>query len=112
VSWLTHVWSQETFACTVHDPLQQSWHSVVQSVDPGCSWQLSVHWASQLAEQFSEQSLPLQPATHPAWQSLVHWSLHVNVAGLVVHSVSHVFWQSFVQVVVAVSVHFVEQVVV
>ena len=23
------------FACTLHDPLQLSWHSVVQSVEPG-----------------------------------------------------------------------------
>ena len=108
----THVWSQETFACTVHEPLQQSWHSVVQSVDPGFSWQLWVHWAPQLAEQSSEQLSPVQPDMHPAWQLLEHSSVHEKVAGFVVHAVLHVFWQSFVHVVVAESVHCVEQVVV
>ncbi len=112
VSMLTQVWSQEMFACTVHDPLQQSWHSVVQSVEPGCSWQLWVHWVSQLAEQSAEQPSPLQPAMHPAWQSVVHWSLHEKVVGVVVQAVLHLLSQVFVQVVVAESVHIVAQVVV
>ena len=92
--------------------LQLSWHSVVQSVEPGCTSHFSVHCVSQLAEHSAEQSSPLQLAMHPAWQSVEQCSLQVKVAGLVVHSVLHLVWQVSVQVVVAVAVHIVEHVVV
>jgi hypothetical protein len=112
VSMLTHDSSHEMFAWTVHDPLQQSWHSVVQSVEPGCSWHFCVHWESQLAEHSASQSLPLHPAVHPALQSVEHWSLHVKVAGVVVQAVLHLVSQVSVQVVDADSVHIAEHVVV
>jgi hypothetical protein len=99
------------FAWVVQDPLQASWHSVVQSVDPGCAWQLFVHSVSQLAEQSAEQPSPVQLAAHPAWQSVVHWSLHVKVVGVVVQAVWHWVWQESVQVVDADLVHSVEHVV-
>jgi hypothetical protein len=110
VSVLTHDWSHEMFAWTEQDPLQQSWHTVVQSVDPGCTWQLSVHFASQCAEHSSEQPSPVQLAVHPASQSLLQCSWQLKVAGSVVHSVRHLVSQVFVQVVDADSVHIVEHV--
>jgi hypothetical protein len=112
VSELTHSWSHLMFAWTVQEPVQQSWHCVVQEVEPGFSLQLSVHWVSQLAEHSAEQLSPVQLDMHPAWQSVVHSSLQVKVAGLVVQAVSHLVWQVSVQVVTGVEVHIVEQVVV
>jgi hypothetical protein len=63
---------------------------VVQSVEPWSSLQLSVHWVSQLDAQSAEQVSPVQFDMHPDWQSVVHWSSHVNVVGVVVHAVLHV----------------------
>jgi hypothetical protein len=59
------------FACTVHDPLQESLQTVLQSVDPGCASHFCVHCASQLDEHCDEQPWPVQPDMHPAWQSEV-----------------------------------------
>jgi hypothetical protein len=112
VSVLTQVSSQLMFACTVQDPVQQSWHSVVQSVEPWWSLQLSVHWVSQLDEQSAAQLAPVQLDMHPAWQSVEQWPSQVNVLGMVVHAVLQLVWQVFVQVVAAEAVHIVEQVVV
>jgi hypothetical protein len=110
VSALVQLTSHMMFAWTVQEPLQLSWHSVVQSVDPGCTWQCSVHWESQLAEHSAEQPSPVQPAMHPISQSLEQCSLQVNVVGLVVHSVLHWVSQVFVQVSVAEALHIAEQV--
>jgi hypothetical protein len=62
--------SHATFAWTVHEPLQLSAHSVAQSVEPGCSWQRSVHCVSQLAEHVDEQLSPEHAAMHWALQSV------------------------------------------
>jgi hypothetical protein len=59
------------FAWTVHEPSQESWHTVVQSVEPACAWHFSVHCASQLDEHSEEQPSPLHPDMHRAWQSVV-----------------------------------------
>ena len=61
--------SHSMLASTVHEPVQESWHDVEQSVEPGCSLQCSVHCASQLDEHSDEQVSPVHPATHPASQS-------------------------------------------
>jgi hypothetical protein len=71
-----------------------------------------LHWVSQLAEQFAEQSLPLQLDVHPASQSVEQCSLQVNVAGVVVHSVWHLASQVSVQEDDAEAVHISEQVAV
>jgi hypothetical protein len=112
VSVVVHAESHMMFAWTVQEPLQQSWHSVVQSVEPGCTWQCSVHWVSQLAEQSAEHPSPVQLAMHPASQSVEQCSLQVKVVGLVVHSVLQLVWQVFVQVVDSEALHIVEQVAV
>jgi hypothetical protein len=63
--------SHVMFACTVHEPLQHSPHSVVQLVEPGVSWQDWVHCAPQLDEHSELQSLPVQADMQPASQSEV-----------------------------------------
>jgi hypothetical protein len=65
----TQLTSHMMFAWTVHEPSQQSWHTVVQSVEPGCSWHFSVHFVSQLDEHSDEQPSPVHPAMHPDSQS-------------------------------------------
>jgi hypothetical protein len=110
VSVVVQFRSQLMLASTVQEPLQLSWHSVVQSVDPGCSWQCSVHWVSQLAEHSAEQESPVQLAMHPASQSVEQRSLQVKVAGMVVQAVLHLVSQVSVQVVAALAVHSAEQV--
>jgi hypothetical protein len=57
-------------ASTVQEPVQLSWHSVVQSVEPGWAMQACAHCVSQLAEQSGAQLGPLQPLVHPDWQSV------------------------------------------
>jgi len=68
VSSLTQLSSHEMFAWTVHEPLQQSPHTVVQSVTPGCSSHFCLQCVSQPAEHSVTQSSPSQPALHPSWQ--------------------------------------------
>jgi hypothetical protein len=112
VSVLTHELWHAAFAWTVHEPVQPSWHSVVQSVEPGCSWQPVVHSESQVDEQYDEQSSPLQPAMHPCSHSLVHSVLQVKLAGMLVQEAMQLLSQELVQLVDADSVHIVEHVVV
>jgi hypothetical protein len=96
----------------VQEPAQLSWHSVVQSVEPGCSWHCCVHWASQFAEHSDPQLSPLQLLMHPAWQSVEQLSWQEKVVGVVVHAVLHFVSQVSVQVVVGVALHIAEHVAV
>lgn len=101
-----------TFASTVQEPEQLSWHSVVQSTLPGWTTHFSSHFVAQLAEHSDEQLSPLQLAMQPASQSVEQYSLQVKVAGWVVHSVSHLVWQVSVQVAEAVAMQLTSQVAV
>jgi hypothetical protein len=84
----------------------------VQLVEPGFRLQLSVHCEPQLAVHCAAQPEPVQSDMHPAWQSLVHCSLQVNVEGVVVQAVLQRVWQVSVHVVVGDEVHMVPHVVV
>jgi hypothetical protein len=105
VSVLTHDWLHATFAWRAHDPPQRSWHLIAQSIASGCSWQPCVHSASQLDEQYDAQSLPVQPAMHPASQAFVHSLLHVTVGGVLVQAAVHLLSQARVQLAGTDSVH-------
>ena len=58
------------FAWTLQEAAQLSWHSVVQSVEPGWAVHCSAHSLPQLAEQSAAQSSPVQFIAHPDWQSV------------------------------------------
>lgn len=104
VSMLAHD-ASHAFAWASHEPLQRSWHWVAQSLEAGGGWQPCVHSASQVDEQYDAQSLPVQPAMHPASQGVMHWLVHVYAGRVLMQAAVHWVSQALVQLARAGSAH-------